>query len=479
MRAVLLLSSSMFLQAWACGQERFGVTHSNFGGADAASLNPARGAGQWPFADVRLLGADLFAWNSLVAWGSRDERLVGELRSGIAGTTGGELVQRAASANNRAFMQANVTGPGFSLALGRGTIGAGVRARTAISAVGVSSPLGNFIFHGFGYRPQHGIRYNDDRLRAVGAAWTEFGINYAHILKAQGFSLLSAGVGLKYNLGHAAGALQIDAIDYTVLDTSRLAVHEASARYGFAMPAMRAGAGLGADLGVVYERTLEEADGYMPHRSSGGCDPLRYRYRIGASLIDVGGIRFRNGSAGAIRAGSLGIADYNSVPVDDVHDLDSLFATSTNWSREQGFSVGLPTAASLQVDYRIAGNGYLALAAVQQVSGRGGMRIRRANALALTPRFETRYFEVAAPIVLHEYALQRPSIGFMIRLDGVVIGSDNILPFLNRRDAHAADIYCRIRWMIHRSPYCKGKRSRTGLHRVGGRDMIPCATPND
>ncbi|MBK9177568.1 MAG: hypothetical protein IPM46_14795 [Flavobacteriales bacterium] len=469
----------MLVHATACGQERFGITHSNFGGADATYLNPARGAGQWPFADVRLLGADLFAWNSLVAWGNRDQRLVGELRSGIAGTTGGELVLRDASGNNRAFIQANVLGPGFSIALGRGTIGAGIRARTAISVTGVSSPLGNFIFHGFGYAPQHGIRYQDDRLRAVGAAWTEFGINYAHILKAEGFSMLSAGIGLKYNLGHAAGALQIDAIDYTVLDTSRLVVHEASARYGFAMPAIQAGGGLGADIGIVYERTLEEADGYMPHRSSGGCDPLRYRYRIGASLIDLGGIRFRNGVAGTISTGSLHIADYNRVPVNDVDDLDSLFATSTNWSREQGLSVGLPTAASLQVDYRIAGNACLALAAVQQVSGRGGLRIRRANALALTPRFETRYFEVAAPIVLHEYTLTHPSIGFMIRLDGVVIGSDHILPFLNRRDVHAADIYFRIRWMIFRSPFCKGKRSRPGPHRIGGRDMIPCATPND
>lgn len=479
MRAILLIVSGLSLHATALAQERFGITHSNFGGADATYLNPARSAGQWPFADVRLLGADLFTWNSLVAWGGRDERLVGELRSGIGGRAGGELVQRDASGNNRAFVHANVLGPGFSVALGRGTIGGGIRSRVAISATGVSSALGNFIYHGFGYTPQHGIRYQDGQSRALGAAWTEFSINYAHILKAEGFSLFSAGVSLKYNLGHAAGALQIDAMDYTVLDTNRLVVHEASARYGFALPDFRAGAGLGADIGVVYDRTLEEADGYMPHRASGGCDPRRYRYRIGASLIDLGGIRFRNGEAGAIRSGSLNIADYNQVPVNDQHDLDSLFSTSTNWSRQKGFSVGLPTAASLQVDYNIVGNAYLALAAVQQVSGRGSLRIRRANAIAITPRFETRFFEVAAPIVLHEYALSRPSVGFMVRVDGIVVGSDQILPFLNRRDVYAADVYVRIRWMIFRSPFCKGKRSASGPHRPGGRDMIPCATPND
>lgn len=479
MRTAIIIGFSIIAASHASAQERYGIAQSNYAGTDGVCLNPARAAGQWPYADIRLFGADLHLWNSLVAWGGRAQPLVGEVNSGIAGQVDGTLVLRDARANHRAFAQADLLGPAFSLSLGRGTIGAGIRARAMVSTSGVSTELGNFLFHGLGYRPQHGIRYEDRGLKAVAAAWTEFSLSYAHILRAQGFGLLSAGVSLKYDLAQAGGLLQAGSLAYTVIDTARLVVHSADATYGYAMPSMRAGSGFGADIGFTYEHTLEEADGYVPHRASASCTPLRYRYRIGASLIDLGGLRFRGATSGGISAGAIGIDDYNHVPVGSAEDIDSLLATSTNWTRSGTMSIGLPTAASLQFDFNVAGNAYVALAAVQQLGSREGARLRRPNTLALTPRYETRYFEAALPIVVHEYDPLRPSIGFMLRFDGIVFGSDQIMPFISKRDVYGADVYLRIRWMIARSPFCKGKRRSAVAHRAGGREMIPCATPND
>jgi Family of unknown function (DUF5723) len=464
----------------ASSQERFGLLHSNYAGTDAGFLNPARTAGQWPYADIRLFGVDVNAWNSLVAWTGRDQRLVGEVRSGIAGSTSGDVVMRGlpASGVHRGFAQVNLLGPAFSLSLGRGTIGAGIRARSYTSVTGVSPALGNFIFHGLAYRPQQGIRYQESGVRALTAAWTEFSVNYAHILKAEGFGLFSAGMNLRYHMAHAGGALQFDELDFTVLDSAQLIIHNATAAYGFSMPAMNAGRGFGADLGVVYERTLEEADGYMPHRSSGGCDPLRYRYRIGASLIDLGGLRFREGETGNISGGSTDINDYTDIQIDDQSDLDSLFAASTNWTREGAFRIGMPTAVALQYDQRVVDHAYIGFAAVQQLSGRNSMRLRRINTLAITPRFETRYVEAALPITVSEYDVLRPMVGLMLRFEGLVIGTDNLLPFATTRDVFAVDLYVRLRWMIHRSPFCKGKRKSTGGHRTGSSESLPCSTPN-
>ncbi len=115
--------------------------------------------------------------------------------------------------------------------------------------------------------------------------------------------------------------------------------------------------------------------------------------------------------------------------------------------------------------------------AVQNVSFRNGTRLRRTNSISITPRFETRYVEAALPVTLHEYDLRHPSVGFMLRFDGLVVGTDHIFPFVNTRDVYAADIYFRLRWMIHRSPFCKGKRS--GARHPGGKDALPCATPNE
>src|SRR5262245_37127126 len=131
----------------AAAQERFGITHSNYAGADAAYLNPARSAGQWPYADFRLTGTDLFVWNSLVAWSQRVQPLIGEVRSGIGGHTSGELMLRGplSGRTERGFVQATALGPAFSLSLGRGTIGAGVRTRAHASISGASPAMGNFI----------------------------------------------------------------------------------------------------------------------------------------------------------------------------------------------------------------------------------------------------------------------------------------------------------------------------------------------
>ncbi len=476
----------LFLVLWGTtlagsAQERFGIASSNYAGNDAYYLNPARSAGQWPYMDIRVAGADLYAWNSLVAWSSRQQRLVGEVRSGMAGATAGEVVLRGADRgmDHRAFVQASVLGPAFSVSLGRGTVGAGVRTRAYVSAVGVSPALGNFIFHGLGYRPQHGVRYHDEHVRVMSAAWTEFAVNYAHILKAEGFGILSAGLNAHYDLAHAGMALGASSLAYTVLDSARLVVHEADANYGYALPALSAGRGWGGDLGVAYERTLEEADGYMPHRASGSCDPLRYRYRIGVSLLDLGRLHFDQGRSGSISSGTLSIADYTHIPVDSEQDIDSLLASATKWQREESFTIGTPTALSIQYDQRIANNAYVSMVAVQNLSGPGSTRLRRTNSIAITPRYETRYVEAALPVTIHEYDALHPSIGFMLRLDGIVLGTDNIAPFVNKRDVYAADIYFRLRWMIHRSPFCKGGRSASAKRSIGGKGAVPCATPNE
>ncbi|MGV3636112.1 MAG: hypothetical protein ACO1NQ_00570, partial [Flavobacteriales bacterium] len=175
-----LLSGLLLLPLAVAAQERFGLLHSNFGGTDIAFLNPARPAGQWPWMDIRLLGADASAWNSLVAWTGRPDPLLSEFGSGFATVGEGRLVMRSLDLANRhrASVSAAVLGPAMSVSIGRGTIGVGVRSRAQVSASGVSPELGHFIYEGLNYTPQHGTRYNDTRLRALGAAWTEAGVNY-------------------------------------------------------------------------------------------------------------------------------------------------------------------------------------------------------------------------------------------------------------------------------------------------------------
>jgi hypothetical protein len=462
-----------------CAQEQIGIHHSNYAGTDAVGLNPARMAGQWAYLDVRFVGADVFAWNNLVAVSGTDRSLFGELRNSVQGSTNGALSVRESLSltDKKGLVALGIQAPAMTLALGRGTLGASLRARSYVSIMDVSPELGRFIYNGLGFEPQRNTRYDLQGPRIAASAWSEASLSYAHIVRAQGFGVLSVGATARYMIGHAGAAMSLNEFAFTLSDTARLDVHGVSGSYGFVMPGMNVGRGMGGDVGVVYERTIDEADGYMPHRSDRGCTPLAYRYRIGMSLVDLGGIRYRDAQAGSFSTGAISIPDYNTVNVDPEDGLDSLFRTVTSHQAVEDLRIGSPTAIALQYDQRVRHQLYVAFAAVQRLASPQGMRLRRTNLLALTPRFETRYVEVAMPIVVREYDLRRPGVGLMIRSHSIIVGTDNLLPMVGARDVYSADIYLRIKWTFFRSPFCKGKRPDKARVAPGGRAALPCAQP--
>ncbi len=459
----------------ALAQEQFGIAHSNYAGTDAVPLNPSRMATQWSWMDLNVIGAEAFIWNDHVYMSGNDRSLLGEMGAGIRGAESGALYSYESlnGGTRHGFVNARLTGPAVALSLGRNSIGAHVSGRTALSITGVGNSLARFGYHGLGYAPQHGIRYRDDRLRIAGAAWTEIGASYARLLIARDNTLLSAGLTGKYVLAHAGAGLVMNALDYTVVDTTSLIVHDASGEYGFAAPAMNAGQGFGVDVGATYERTLENADGYVPH---GSCDPMPYRYRIGLALIDMGGMRFKNGTTGTFRGSTAFFPDYNDINLDNGADVDSLLSAAlTTYESGSSFKMGLPTAIAIQYDQWIMDHLYVGADMVQNLTIGDQLRMRRPNSIAVVPRYELKRFEAAVPLVIHEYDLRRPSLGLMLRLNTVVLGSDNLLSLITRGGVFGTDVYFRIKWTVFRSPACKGGKQRE--HRSGGREAMPCKFP--
>lgn len=472
--SVLLLGCAPLVLS---AQEQYGIAHSDYAGTDALFLNPARVAGQWPYMDVRISGVGLFLWNDLVAMAGEQHDLLGEVRKGLRGTSGEiRLRETMRLGDHSGFVRSEALAPGFSMAVGRGGIAAGIRSRALMGATGISPQVGRFLFNGMGFVPQHGQRFQEEGLHIAAAAWTEASVTYAHIVHAQGFAMISVGGTARYLMGHSGAGLDVDVLDYTVSDTARADLFQLDARYGVAMPAFDAGRGWGGDLGVVYERTMDEADRYVPHRT--GCDPMRYRYRVGISLIDLGGIRYTDAVAGSVHAGSSAIADYEDLDIGGAEDVDSLLTTFGGHVPAQDLRIGMPTALSLQFDQRITDLFHVALGGVQRIPFGEAMRLRRPNSLALTPRFGMKYAELAVPVSVIEYDIRRPVVGVMLRLNNIVIGSDNVLPFIARRDVHTADVYFRVKWTIFRSPHCKGKGKARTRHTPGAPEAIPCMQPN-
>jgi hypothetical protein len=456
-------------------QERYGLLNSNYAGTDALPMNPARMADQWSWMDINIIGADLFIRNDHVSVGSASRTVLGEMRESIRSAQGNGFVltESVRDGGRRAFTNVRVVGPSLALTLGRNSVGASVGSRFSMSFTGIDRPLARFAYNGLGFSPQWRTRYQDENIRLTAAAWTEFNLSYARLVLAEDHTLFSIGATAKYLLGHGGVGLGFDVLDYTVLDSARAQIHEASGHYGLAVPSLNAGRGLGLDLGAVFTRTLEQADGHVPHKV---CEPLPYDWRLGASLMDLGGIRYRDAMAGTFSTSRSFFPDYTTIQLADAQAADSLIAASlSTFERSADFSVGLPTAFAMQLDKRVVDHVYVAANWVQSLSFPSTMRLRRPNTLALVPRLEWRRFEAAIPVVVHEYAITRPSVGLMLRLNNIVVGSDDLLPLISRRGLFGTDLYFRVKWTIFKGPRCRGGRNPS--RGAGGRTSLPCMLP--
>jgi Family of unknown function (DUF5723) len=459
------------------GQEQFGIANSNWAGTDAVPLNPARLATQWPWLDINIAGANVFAWNNYVFL-SKQHSLVGEIRNGIHGTNGDLVIGTDRSLRDKKlFSNVEFKGPAFAWSLGRTAIGLSMRNRSVTSAVGIPNSIAVFASEGFAYSPQHGIRYPESNFRLSSAAWTEFGGSIGRIMIAQGNTLISGGITAKYLMAHGGAALQVDEFDYEVMDTARVEVYNARAQYGFAMPGINAGKGFGVDVGFEYQRTEDEVDRYVPHRESTGCKPAAYLWRIGVSVIDIGGMKFNDAVSGTLTASTASIPDYDDMEMDGVEGLDSLFASDfTGYRSNQDLRIGLPTAVSIQYDRKIADSFFIGADLVQPMAGAQGTRLRRVATVAIVPRYETKRLEAALPIILHEY--RKPSVGLMLRLNNLIIGTDNILPLIARPNVYSVDAYVRLKITLFRSPYCRGRKDSSATSKPGAASM-PCTAPTD
>ncbi|MCB0761579.1 MAG: hypothetical protein KDC12_08660, partial [Flavobacteriales bacterium] len=97
------------------------------------------------------------------------------------------------------------------------------------------------------------------------------------------------------------------------------------------------------------------------------------------------------------------------------------------------------------------------------------MAPQRGSQIAVTPRYERKRFEFALPVVLHEY--RHPHIGAMIRLNSIIIGTDNLGAYLLNTELYGADLYVSIKYTIFRSFGCKQKKPR---NRKSGKGVPPC-----
>ncbi len=436
-----------------CSQEQLGLRLDNFSGVNGVVLNPAANLTS-PFRfDINLASAGFFIDNNyghirnthlfhLIKNGKDPDNLInGVYVPNDVPTEESWLLFDYFDNKKLKYASASMhlMGPSFSIKLNNGYSFSFI---SALRAAGSSHKI-----------PSNADFYHIDRIpfgesidiapsNAAGMVWSEFGINFAPAFFTYN-GKLSFGITAKYLSGYEGAFVETPrTLQITQLPGDSLVLENGLINFGFTDsntntdidPAVRRnGQGFSFDVGAVM--TIEgDEDGYI--------------WKLGASILDIGKINFSKNTQlhqinqpNDLTLGTLPLDQYSGFA--DLTDYVKLLSQQTlgdSLASRVGnsFSIGLPTAASLQADYQFYPNFYVNATLVQRLKF-NAQAIGRDNILAVTPRYNSRWISASLSLILRNY--QQLRTGFSVRLAWFVIGSDNLGSWIGRSTFTGTDVF--------------------------------------
>lgn len=463
---ILLLVAGIGVSGKA--QEMHGFAHSNYAGITGTLINPTSIITSKLYMDINLIGLQVNLDNNYVYLAKEDYKFSRLLSANpeLPKHTDPimlnqrEYYDRYNSDLKNAYSQIRVMGPSAMFAAGNQAFGLATSYRILASGQNLPYDLAKFALEGLKYFPQHDINYIDNiDFRVASLALAEIAGSYSRILYRHNRDYFAGGVTLKglFSSGGAFG--YADNVDYMIPNSDDIVLYNANGKFGTSLPIdynnndvtfsdkMILGKGLGIDIGFTYQKMMQ---GYSTKAYSAYCEvPYSpYQYRIGVSLLDFGSVKFKQNPIWIEMENASGT--WENAGGQDFTNINDLFQTiSTEFSgdpdqliRRSEFSISLPTALSLQFDYRINNKFYVNSTWVQPLI-MSDISIVRPSQIALTPRLETDHFGLSMPIILYDY--QYPRIGLSARFDKFIIGTDKLGGFFGISDFTGMDFYIMLK----------------------------------
>ncbi len=347
-------------------------------------------------------------------------------------------------------------------------VGFGAKMRSITNIDRIDPKLAVLAENGFEYPDLWNVNLNNELLSVNHLTWMEYGINYAQVLKDDGEHFMKFGARAKYLSGLTAAYLYTDNIDYNLRneDTSVLLVGDFD--YGYSAniddagnPTPGIGAtskfGLGIDLGFVYEWRPDwkeykyDMDG---ETNIWRRDQEKYKLRAGASLLDLGGMKFqkgglsRNFSVNTTDPFAFAVFENDTSLIDFDGTLDSLVTNAPGWTAGEDvsstFFMKTPMALSLQLDYHIWKWFYVnATGMINLTSKKNGTKVHIANQISLTPSFDHAWFGLHLPLSYNQYSGFKS--GIATRLGPLTIGCTDFKTLFATGQVRGAEIFAGLR----------------------------------
>jgi len=372
-------------------------------------------------------------------------------------------------------------GPKTSMAIGG-------RIRAVGQFTNVSQPLAQFIRYGFNTdttKPPYSngelilneqYSYNSFNVNAF--AFNEISLTFGQVLYDHNETFLKGGITGKYFTPLYGMYMRNEAVDVIVYGEDSLRLENADIQYGYVSDnfytdagssknPMELGSGFGMDIGFTYEYRPDYKSFRYKMNGKEKSDPSKnkYKFRIQASFNDLGSIKMSNDKY--IRSYKLAseanifitpdILDTMQVLQDKYADeygslivLDSLVGRTVGFaSQSNSFTWKLPANFNVNVDYQITNHFYVNALWIQSLRAKQVNGLRGFSLLALTPRFEARWFEASVPLQLTQN-YKKLRIGMYLRGGPFWIGSDNFPALFTKDNINGADFYFGFSMPIHR-----------------------------
>lgn len=426
---IIVFSFPSFLAA----QESIGLLSDNYLPVNQRKLNPSFMVDQKPWLSVNVVALHGYLRNNFAYLEDSRLNLFKDEPT---------VIFQTPSKFGKAFVTGELMGPSATLVIKHQAFGFHTAVRSYANMNRIPSVLGEIIADEGVENVEDGL-YSITNGRLKTMSWFETGLSYGRNIYRRNDVMIDGGISLKRLIGIHQASLTIRDGNAEVLN-GEATFRNLDAKYSYSDPSFGAGAGWGITIGGTYKKMNDYTDSYTPHSPSGGCNWLGYKYKISASLIDLGYIRFKE------QARTANLPD--TANIDALEDIDE----EVLGIEEDQFTAALPTALSIQLDYHIHENFYVNTFAVQRVSLQNSFGVERSNLLTVNPRYESSWLTVSLPLSLANYTT--PQLGLYFRFGPLAIGTDHLSPFIIKHDVKAGSIYASISLSL-KAPACRNEKS--------------------
>jgi uncharacterized protein DUF5723 len=453
-------------------QQNLGIRNSNYAGIQGALLNPSSIADSKLEWDVNVFsGGEVF--DNTFLYAPKSSLSLFGFKKIIEGSIHEDLFDTHFDSQdpNKLYnvtFSTEILGPSFFVKVAKKyEIGFTMAGRSYANIKDIS---GNMAQNAFAYLLEKDLwntTFHDNTARLNSMGWLEYGLHFATVIYSNGRDELKVGISLNYLQGIAAAYFKNTNITYKIVDTTNIAFTNTSIDYGRtdidtykkinSYNDLNQGHGFGMDIGFTYVHLTAPAVYSVMGDAGiqGGSDKTDYVYRLGISLIDIGSINFnRNTAAFHLQAEEANFENWHQSKFANNAQLDQTLSAvfyqgdSAKSLTSDHFNMALPSALSIQADWNIYQH-FFANTTIIKGFGHGSKNgVTRPDVYSLTPRYETKWFEVSVPMSLLYYNHLQPRIGLAMRAGYFFIGGDAPGSLLKLNDLEGVDFYAGVHFFI-------------------------------